>query len=199
MMDDPRMTNSTFIEGYQADGVLHYAPYKNDPRISHAHGWATGPTSTLSFYVAGIHLLTNGGETWAITPELGDLTEVDAGFSTNLGAFASQVNASNGAITGFKFATPTGTSGRVSLPGVSGSLISSNGTSVPLVGGEASGVAGGNYTLSLSGNSTATNGTAGGNGTTGTGATPSPYTGTGVAGTSFSVLALAGAVFAFML
>jgi hypothetical protein len=39
MLDDPRMTNSTFIEGYSADGSLHYAPYRNDPRVSHAHGW----------------------------------------------------------------------------------------------------------------------------------------------------------------
>lgn len=32
MLDDPRMTNSTFIEGYSADGSLHYSPYYNDPR-----------------------------------------------------------------------------------------------------------------------------------------------------------------------
>lgn len=32
MLDDPRMTNSTFIEGYSADGSLHYSPYSNDPR-----------------------------------------------------------------------------------------------------------------------------------------------------------------------
>ncbi|RDX56111.1 Six-hairpin glycosidase [Lentinus brumalis] len=48
MLDDPRMTNSTFIEGYSVTGELHYAPYANDPRISHAHGWATGPTSSLT-------------------------------------------------------------------------------------------------------------------------------------------------------
>ena len=48
MLDDPRMTNSTFIEGYSTTGELHYAPYSNDPRISHAHGWATGPTSSLT-------------------------------------------------------------------------------------------------------------------------------------------------------
>lgn len=29
MLDDPRMTNSTFIEGYSFDGSLHYAPYTN--------------------------------------------------------------------------------------------------------------------------------------------------------------------------
>ena len=32
-------------------GELHYAPYSNDPRISHAHGWATGPTSSLTVSV----------------------------------------------------------------------------------------------------------------------------------------------------
>lgn len=32
MLDDPRMTNSSFIEGYSADGSLHYAPYSDDPR-----------------------------------------------------------------------------------------------------------------------------------------------------------------------
>lgn len=47
MLDDPRMTNSTFIEGYSTSGALHYAPYSDDARISHAHGWATGPTSSL--------------------------------------------------------------------------------------------------------------------------------------------------------
>jgi len=39
MLDDPRMTNSTFVEGFSADGSLHYAPYTNDARVSHAHGW----------------------------------------------------------------------------------------------------------------------------------------------------------------
>ncbi|KAI0735418.1 bacterial alpha-L-rhamnosidase domain protein [Earliella scabrosa] len=53
MLDDPRMTNSTFIEGYSITGELHYAPYANDPRISHAHGWATGPTSSLTCYLTG--------------------------------------------------------------------------------------------------------------------------------------------------
>lgn len=52
MLDDPRMTNSTFIEGYSVTGELHYAPYRNDPRISHAHGWATGPTSSLTVSVS---------------------------------------------------------------------------------------------------------------------------------------------------
>jgi hypothetical protein len=30
MLDDLRMTNSTFIEGYTTNGSLHYAPYINE-------------------------------------------------------------------------------------------------------------------------------------------------------------------------
>ena len=50
MLDDPRMTNSTFIEGYSTSGVLHYDrayPASVDPRLSLAHGWSTGPTISL--------------------------------------------------------------------------------------------------------------------------------------------------------
>ena len=195
MLNDPRMTNSTFIEGYQDDGVLHYAPYTNDPRISHAHGWATGPTSTLTFYIGGIHLLSAGGQTWEISPTLGDLTFVDTGFETSLGGFASQVNASaGGTITGFKFSAPAGTTGSVKLPGVTGSLVSGNGTSVALTGGSASEVPGGNWTLVLSANGT----TSGGNGTVGSTATPVPYTGAGTE-VGVSLVALVAAVVAFAL
>ena len=148
MMDDPRMTNSTFIEGYAANGELHYAPYSNDPRISHAHGWATGPTATLTFYIGGIHLLSGAGQTWEISPALGGLTSVDTGFSTKLGIFSSQVEASeDGNITGLKFATPAGTTGMVRLLGVEGELVSENGTSVTLTDGMASNISGGSWTL----------------------------------------------------
>ncbi|KAK5169384.1 uncharacterized protein LTR77_005359 [Saxophila tyrrhenica] len=148
MLDDPRMTNSTFIEGYSSDGRLHYAPYTNDPRVSHAHGWATGPTSTLTFHFAGIKLLSAGGKTWEISPTLGGLENVDAGFSTNLGEFSSQVTAADdGSVGSLQFTTPSGTMGSVRIPGVSGSLTSSNGTSVSLVGGMARNVTGGAWTL----------------------------------------------------
>ena len=48
MLDDPRMTNSTFIEGYSASGDIHYPPYASSSRISFAHGWASGPTGSLT-------------------------------------------------------------------------------------------------------------------------------------------------------
>lgn len=113
MLDDPRMTNSTFIEGYSTTGELHYAPYLNDARISHAHGWATGPTSSLTMYVAGIQILSAGGKTWRIAPVLGDLKIADAGFSTTVGFFSAKTQITD---TGFEidFQAPEGTSGEVS-------------------------------------------------------------------------------------
>ncbi|KAI6862019.1 bacterial alpha-L-rhamnosidase domain-containing protein [Hortaea werneckii] len=197
MLDYKYMTNSTFIEGYSFDGSLHYAPYTNDPRISHAHGWATGPTSTLTFYIGGIHLLSAAGETWEISPRLGDLKEVDTGFETPLGTFASQVNASSdGAITGMRFQTPPGTMGSVSVPGVSGTLVNANGTTVQLQNGMAENVMGGIWMLMS--NATGTVG-GGGNGTMGS-ATPTPYTGAAPRhGASARALAVCMGLFAYLL
>jgi len=115
MLDDPRMTNSTFIEGYSTTGELHYAPYNNDARISHAHGWATGPTSSLTQYVAGVQLLTAGGATWRISPSLGDLKFADAGFRTSLGFFGARTQVLDDSIM-LDFEAPEGTVGEVRIP-----------------------------------------------------------------------------------
>ncbi|KAK4493955.1 hypothetical protein PRZ48_015141 [Zasmidium cellare] len=188
MLDDPRMTNSTFIEGYASNGDLHYAPYTNDPRVSHAHGWATGPTSTLTFYIGGIHLLSAGGREWEIHPRPGDLKSIDTGFETSLGGFETQVNATgNGTITGLKFSTPAGTSGTVVVEGaVGGYLRSGNGTRVEIVNGEAQGVSGGTWEYVREGG----NGTTGWNGT-GTGSAP-PEVQTGAGSVVSASLVLAG-------
>lgn len=124
MLDDPRMTNSTFIEGYSTNGDLHYAPYEDDARISYAHGWATGPTSTLTFYGAGLQVLTAAGQTWLIEPQLGGLKVAEAGYKTYLGQFSSHVTGlSNGGLN-VTFSTPEGTSGSVRLrySGASGNV-----------------------------------------------------------------------------
>jgi hypothetical protein len=91
-----------------------------------------------------------------------------------------------------EFSTPTGTVGDVLLPGLSGSLLSANGSSIALVNGEAHGVPGGNYRL-------ITNGTTNGiNGTTTASAPPAQYSGNGAATISASALALGAAVFAWL-
>ncbi|KAK4917031.1 hypothetical protein LTR49_015068 [Elasticomyces elasticus] len=117
MLDDPRMTNSSLIEGYSTDGSLHYAPYDNDARVSHAHGWATGPTSALTFLGAGIRVLSAAGQTWEMQPRLGNITAVAAGFETPLGSFSANwtVSGQDGALSG-TFVTPEGTSGTLVIP-----------------------------------------------------------------------------------
>jgi hypothetical protein len=149
MLNDPRMTNSTFIEGYSADGSLHYAAYSNDPRVSHAHGWSTGPTSLLSFYVAGLHLETAEGATWRVEPMIGDLKVVEAGFRTGKGWFENVIKGNNGVVQEMRFQTPKGTVGSVKLSGVEGKLRESGGQEVNLVGGVAQGVKGGTWRLVL--------------------------------------------------
>ncbi|CAN8102185.1 unnamed protein product [Discula destructiva] len=149
MLDDPRMTNSTFIEGYAADGTLHYA-YSNDARVSYAHGWATGPTNLLSRYVAGIQIVGAAGKQWRIAPQTGDLTTVSSGITTTLGSITVEITADGqGGITAFSFVAPAGTTGDVVLPsGTSGSLTDGSGQTVALTNGVATGLSGGSWTLS---------------------------------------------------
>ncbi|KAK3938559.1 Six-hairpin glycosidase-like protein [Diplogelasinospora grovesii] len=114
MLDDPRMTNSTFIEGYSTNGDLHYAPYTNDPRVSHAHGWATGPTNALTAYTAGLQIAKEAGKVWKISPSLGGLSKAQAGFQTAVGSFSSLVQETTKGLS-VKFSTPAGTTGAVSV------------------------------------------------------------------------------------
>lgn len=162
MLDDPRMTNSTFIEGYSTNGKLHYAPYTNDPRISHAHGWATGPTSTLTFHAAGLQITSAAGSTWAISPSLGGLTEVEAGYQTTLGSFSVKVTGGKKGGMSINFSTPANTNGVLSVayPAAGGTLTIQNKSSkakdivVSMEAGgsgrvEVDGLAGGKYTATL--------------------------------------------------
>lgn len=116
MMDNPQMTNSTFVEGYSTDGSLVYPAYLNNPRISHAHGWSTGPTSTPSQLVAGIQFVGAAGKKWLFAPQVADLTSVQAGFPSSLGMFSADYQAVDGAGFLYQFSAPTGTSGGVSVP-----------------------------------------------------------------------------------
>ncbi|KKY15769.1 putative glycoside hydrolase family 78 protein [Phaeomoniella chlamydospora] len=164
MLDDPRMTNSTFLEGYSTDGTLHYAPYNNDPRISHAHGWATGPTSTLTFYAAGLKLTSAAGKIWSVAPRLVGLTNVESGFQTSLGYYsvtATLLDSKTGDIS-IQISTPEGTSGSVSVPtlGLAATLTVKStsggcgGTTIRVPGGtpgniEIDGLDGGDWTVTL--------------------------------------------------
>jgi hypothetical protein len=73
MLNSPLGTNSTFWEGYLSNGGFDY----ETSSMSKAHGWATGPTSALSYYVLGIMPSTRNGDDYSLIPHPGDLMRVE--------------------------------------------------------------------------------------------------------------------------
>lgn len=117
MLDNPAMTNSTFVEGYQASETFDYPPYNNAAGVSHAHGWATTPTFALTFLGVGLQIKSALGRTWAVAPLLGTLKRATAGYETALGQFSASWTNETGLLEGV-FKTPLGTSGSLTLPSV---------------------------------------------------------------------------------
>lgn len=80
MLDSPLGTGSTFWEGYLANGQFGYG----GAYMSTAHGWATGPTSALTFNVLGIRPTSIVGG-YDIHPAPGDLASAEGSLRTPLG------------------------------------------------------------------------------------------------------------------
>ena len=125
----PNGTQSTVPEGYLVDGSWGYRGdrgYRNDPRyVSHAHGWSSGPTSTLTEYAVGLKITKPKGSEWSLRPasfSIQGLEEAQAGFTTALGKFkaAFRVQGKSAIVT---WDTPAGTKGWVQLPGEEGSWV----------------------------------------------------------------------------
>ncbi|KAL4760675.1 pectin lyase fold/virulence factor [Aspergillus foveolatus] len=125
----PNGTQSTVPEGYLVDGSWGYRGdrgYRNDPRyMSHAHGWSSGPTSTLTEYAVGLKITKPKGSEWSLSPAsfgIQGLEEAQAGFTTALGRFkaAFRVQGKRATVT---WDTPAGTKGWVQLPGEEGSWV----------------------------------------------------------------------------
>ncbi|KAJ6510829.1 glycoside hydrolase family 78 protein [Mycena sanguinolenta] len=134
---------STLLEGFTANGSLGYraaAGYDLDHTYtSHAHGWATGPTPALTFYVLGIQLTTALGATWSIAPVLSGLPSAEGGLETGLGFFGVNWKVVGQTLT-LALQTPAGTEGVVTLPGtgpmtVDGHVLSTSSNSVEVKGG----------------------------------------------------------------
>jgi hypothetical protein len=125
-LNHPNGTQSTMIEGFRSDGTFGYRGgegYKNDSSlVSHSHSWSTGPTYSLTKYVAGLSILTRSGMEWQYRPQFGNLKFAEAGFVTKLGKFRSQwaINAGQiaGSTNGYNVTleTPERTKGHVYLP-----------------------------------------------------------------------------------
>ncbi|KDQ25617.1 glycoside hydrolase family 78 protein [Pleurotus ostreatus PC15] len=112
---------STLLEGFTKNGSLGYrsaAGYNFDHSYtSHAHGWATGPTPALTFFILGLTITSPKGATWSVAPVLGDLKAAEGGFETALGWFGVKWTLRNRVFV-LQISTPRGTNGRVRLPGL---------------------------------------------------------------------------------
>ncbi|TFY77150.1 hypothetical protein EWM64_g6863 [Hericium alpestre] len=110
---------STLLEGFTANGSLLYRSYQGynyDPSYtSHSHGWSSGPTSALTFYVLGLTVTSPQGRTWSIAPHISGLSAAEGGFETALGWFGVQWNTSHGSFT-LALDVPKETKGVVRLP-----------------------------------------------------------------------------------
>lgn len=124
-------TGSTLIEGYLADGTFGYRAttgYDNDySYTSHAHGWTTGPTHALTYYVVGIQLAAPGGTSWVLAPQFGDLKHAEGGFTTPLGKFSASWTLINGGFN-MTYNMPASSSGTLILPASASSVLKVDGS-----------------------------------------------------------------------
>lgn len=70
MIQCPNSTQSTFWEGFQADGQFAFQGIY----MSHAHGWGTGAAGALQYYVVGIkplpqHVAATTGRRFVVAPK----------------------------------------------------------------------------------------------------------------------------------
>src|SRR5664279_741807 len=92
LLNSPNSTMSTFWEGYMSDGTFQIFDFPYGLRgelMSHAHGWATGPTSALTFYVLGIAQDASGSATYQMIPHPGDLSHAEGQLVLSFGPVAA--------------------------------------------------------------------------------------------------------------
>lgn len=126
-LNNPNGTQSTVSEGYLANGTWGYRGdrgYRNDPSyVSHAHGWSSGPTSTLTEYLVGLKVTQPKGRKWEFKPATFDqVKRAEVGFTTGLGKFSAKFEVKNGTVI-VQWDTPTQTEGYVQLPGKEGKVV----------------------------------------------------------------------------
>ncbi|KAF8894897.1 Six-hairpin glycosidase [Gymnopilus junonius] len=111
---------STLLEGFTANGSIAYRYYRgyNDDAAytSHSHGWSSGATPALTFYVLGLTVTSPQGKTWSVAPHVGGgLPGAQGSFETGLGTFSVQWT-----LKGEQFRldinTPKVTTGLVTIP-----------------------------------------------------------------------------------
>jgi hypothetical protein len=113
MINSPLSTHSSFWEGYLSDGTFDY----NGTYMSHAHGWATGPTSALTFDVLGIAPDDTKPLAYQFIPHPGDLTHVEGRLTIPAGPItASWRRDLSSQNFDQQFTAPANSSGTVGVP-----------------------------------------------------------------------------------
>lgn len=88
-----------------------------DANASLAHGWATGPVSTLTGYLVGARPVTAGYKTWIIAPQPGNVEWAQGRIPTPAGALVSRWQRGHGSSSfTLTMGAPDGTSGTVAVP-----------------------------------------------------------------------------------
>ncbi|KAI0028945.1 glycoside hydrolase family 78 protein [Vararia minispora EC-137] len=144
---------STLLEGFTSNGSLLYRAtvgYSRDAAyISHAHGWSSGPTSALTFYVVGLRVTAPQGRSWIVAPHMSGLGGAEGGFATPLGWFGVQWSMSRGEyIFQANITTPEGTEGSFTSP-VAGSATVDGESSMSIVNGTVIALIGGSHTIEI--------------------------------------------------
>lgn len=125
MLNSPIGTKSTIWEGYLADGTLEpqgngiswYPPPYLGSYMSLAHGWSTGPTSTLTFLVLGISPATGGIVAYTMIPHPADLTHAEGALKLPSGTLtAAWTRDPTAGIFTQTVAPPAGVLGNVGVP-----------------------------------------------------------------------------------
>jgi len=112
MLSNPYGTGGTFWEEYLPDGEFNGGDY-----MSLAHGWATGPTSGLTNYVAGIGPELSTTVPFHLIPHPGDLTQVSATVPLPQGTVSTSWKyLQNGASFVETVTAPAGVAGRYGIP-----------------------------------------------------------------------------------
>ncbi|MFF7197346.1 trehalase family glycosidase [Streptomyces sp. NPDC008079] len=127
MLGSPTGTGSTFWEGFRSDGSFDYG----GTYMSLAHGWGTGPTSALTFYLLG--LSPTGTAAYDFVPHPGDLAHTEGTLTMPQGTVTGSWDRDTAAGTLTESLTsPAGTTGRIGVPtnGSADATVTVNGATV---------------------------------------------------------------------
>lgn len=113
MLNNPQGTGSTFWESYRSGDTpcLFCSNY-----VSLAHGWATGPTPALTYYVLGIDPDGVGGSSYRFAPHVADLTFAQGRLNITRGAISAGWRIGQAGTYSAWLDAPHGTTGEAGVP-----------------------------------------------------------------------------------